>query len=227
MTIIAWDGQTLAADKRATLSGLASVVTKIYEVPQGLLGVAGEFSRFGAILEWFREKDAAPKHCPKFQQDVETCLHIVLIANNGAIWKYECSGHPYLVEDVKFAMGSGRNYAIAAMECGKSAPEAVQIACKFDIYCGNGYDTLTLPVIDVPVQANNPSGGTEMARTKSESQELARKLRLTYHQADIAHDDHMLLQPLLRIYNEHRNAAVFNDKQSELILSIYNKYFES
>lgn len=37
MTIIAWDGKTLAADKRGTVAGMAYTVTKIHRLPDGLV----------------------------------------------------------------------------------------------------------------------------------------------------------------------------------------------
>jgi ATP-dependent protease HslVU (ClpYQ) peptidase subunit len=45
-------------------------------------------------------------------------------------------------EDKKTATGSGRDYALAAMHCGKTAREAVEIACLFETGCGNGVDEL-------------------------------------------------------------------------------------
>jgi len=35
-----------------------------------------------------------------------------------------------------YSIGSGRKFALAAMECGKSPREAVEIAIKYDIYSG-------------------------------------------------------------------------------------------
>ena len=55
MTIIAWDGKTLAADKAASNCGYLRTVTKIYRVPSGLVGFAGDGSRAFALLQWFRD----------------------------------------------------------------------------------------------------------------------------------------------------------------------------
>ena len=38
-----------------------------------------------------------------------------------------------------------RDFALAAMHLGKSAREAVEVACALDVFCGNGIDTLELP----------------------------------------------------------------------------------
>lgn len=42
-------------------------------------------------------------------------------------------------------MGSGRDFAIAAMHCGKTAREAVEIASLYENGCGNGVDVLEAP----------------------------------------------------------------------------------
>ena len=47
------------------------------------------------------------------------------------------------VEDQFAAWGSGRDFALTAMHLGKSAREAVEIACLFENGCGNGVDVLT------------------------------------------------------------------------------------
>ena len=54
MTIIAWDGKTLAAGKASTNCGYRRTCTKIFRVPGGLVGFAGNGSRAMALLEWFR-----------------------------------------------------------------------------------------------------------------------------------------------------------------------------
>lgn len=43
-----------------------------------------------------------------------------------------------------FSIGSGADYARAAMALGKTAAEAVAVAARFDLYTGFGVDTLRL-----------------------------------------------------------------------------------
>jgi len=42
------------------------------------------------------------------------------------------------------ALGTGAAYALAAMECGRTASEAVAIAALFDVWTGGGADVLAL-----------------------------------------------------------------------------------
>lgn len=142
MTIIAWDGKTLAADKAATNCGYLRTVTKIYRVPSGLVGFAGDGSRAFALLQWFRD-GCDPAKYPAFQasDDAVGCLHIGL---DGRASGYSHTPFPEFHEDRFDAIGSGRDYALAAMYLGHSAERAVEVAVALDNGCGNGIDTLEL-----------------------------------------------------------------------------------
>jgi hypothetical protein len=45
MTVIVWDGKTLAADKQATQADLKRKVTKIHRLRGHLVGVSGDWDR--------------------------------------------------------------------------------------------------------------------------------------------------------------------------------------
>ena len=49
------------------------------------------------------------------------------------------------------AIGSGRDFALAAMALGHSAIEAVTVAGRFDTASGNGFDALPLTANVVPI----------------------------------------------------------------------------
>ncbi len=142
MTIIAWDGSTLSADKRITNSGLARTVTKICRIGKSLVGMSGEMSLCLEMLEWLRA-GADPAKMPAAQRNTDD-WSVVAVCDHAGVHVYERSPHPITYEDNIWACGSGRDYAIAAMHLGKSAREAVEIACLFDVNCGNGIDTLDL-----------------------------------------------------------------------------------
>lgn len=145
MTVIAWDGKTLAADKRSTCVGNPSTVTKIFRIEDGLLGIAGSPTHGMALLEWFKA-GRYPGTWPA-SRDPDSTADILFITNEGVILEYSGKGGPYpeRCEDKFIATGSGRDYALAALHLGLSAREAVELACKLDVFCGNGIDTLELP----------------------------------------------------------------------------------
>lgn len=53
MTVIAWDGQTLAADKRAVSGGgIARTVTKIMRHDDALLAITGDWDAGAEMRAW-------------------------------------------------------------------------------------------------------------------------------------------------------------------------------
>lgn len=143
MTCIAWDGKTLAADKLACFGATRHTVTKIYRHGRELLGVTGNLSVGLEMLEWYRN-GAEPNLFPSSNKDPDKGCSMVLIKSDGTAWKYESGPYAFRLEGLFCAFGSGDESALIAMECGKSAREAVEIASKYNINCGNGVDTLVL-----------------------------------------------------------------------------------
>lgn len=142
MTVIAWDGATLAADKRAVSGGgIARTCTKIVRHGEYLLGIIGDWDCGAEMREWFKA-GAQPADFPaKAREDKST---LIVIHPDGRIGTYACGPFPILIEAERCAWGSGRDYAEAAMYLGRNAAQAVEIACVFQTDCGNGVDLLTL-----------------------------------------------------------------------------------
>lgn len=143
MTVIAWDGKTLAADKAATICGHAHTVTKIYRIPDGLVGFSGNGGGAMALLEWFRNGRKIADW-PKYQDKDDTSAGAMFIDREGRQFNYGSTPFPEPVEDRFGAMGAGRDYALAAMHLGCDACRAIEVACALDVTCGNGIDTLGL-----------------------------------------------------------------------------------
>lgn len=142
MTVIAWDGKTLAADKRGTVAGMAYTVTKIHRVPGGLVAFSGGGAHAAELLRWF-QGDRNPATYPRREDDEGAGT--VLVDQAGQVFMYAAaSPFPEQIESPFFARGCGRDYAMAAMHLGCDARRAVEVACVFDVGCGNGIDTLTL-----------------------------------------------------------------------------------
>lgn len=140
MSVVCWDGHTLAADKRATLGSLIRTTTKIRRIGEFLCGYSGDAAQGEEMLAWFA-RGAIASEFPASQRDKDDWAGLLVIGR-GSITRYERTPYPLHYEDVQFAIGSGRDFALAAMHCGKTAREAVEIACIFDNGCGNGVDAL-------------------------------------------------------------------------------------
>lgn len=134
MTTVAWDGKTMAADTLATDTwGLKFESHKIIEGRDFLLAGAGEV---GQIRKWWVDEGhkltaeqliaAGYSHYEREKNEpalLLACVHGV----------YRHSGGVFLQSyEGRCAIGSGRNYALAAMYLGKTAEEAVKVAAHFD-----------------------------------------------------------------------------------------------
>lgn len=142
MTVVCWDGTTLAADKRMTYGGHFNTVTKIVRVGRYIAGFSGAPQGIGAFVRWVEDGEDPAKFPVSTEDDRK--LYVLAVRSDGAVLKFENSPHPIQIEDRTAAAGSGRDYARAAMHLGCNAAEAVAVACRFDESCGNGVDTLTL-----------------------------------------------------------------------------------
>lgn len=144
VTIIAWDGNSLSADKRIDFGCSVSTVTKIRKIENKLCGISGHGILIESFFNWV-ENGCSSENWPEEIKNSESFNGLIIEINNGEIKikKYEkyCP-LPIIIEDEIFAIGSGRDYALAAMWLGRSSIEAVDVACFFDPYCGNGFDTI-------------------------------------------------------------------------------------
>jgi len=143
MTTIAFDGHTLAADKRSCNGSAISVVTKIIRLRGCLVGTAGPSGDGREMRAWF-EAGAEPSKMPAFQRTKDQFIEMMVIERDGSILKFDGSPIPFKIESPFYAIGSGREFALAAMHLGKTAREAIEVASALDCYTGNGIDILEL-----------------------------------------------------------------------------------
>lgn len=143
MSVIAWDGKTLAADKRACYGTTILTTTKIFRVGDCLVGYTGDAVFGEQMLAWIRA-GANVEDFPAAQRDKDDWCGVLVITPEGKVSRYERTPNPMTYEDEFFAAGSGGDFALAAMHLGKTAREAVELACKLDSGCGNGVTELTL-----------------------------------------------------------------------------------
>lgn len=147
MTTIAYKDGVMASDSQCTddFSAFLTKTRKIDRLQNGaLLGQAGDADsrEISALLS-----KATPKKLPSRKElgDTKTKFHGILAFPNSRVFLVcvEASGEGsdggwrgevVEIEERMCAVGSGYQFALGAMAAGKSAKQAVEIACRYDIY---------------------------------------------------------------------------------------------
>lgn len=145
MTVIAWDGNTLAADKQSLCGDSVGIVTKIFRHNGCLLGFSGDASMGMHLIDWFKH-GARSKDWPPGNNEAGKGAALLVIHPDRTIWKYETSPYPFQLEGDHVALGTGIEVALGCMWLGASSLKAAQAACAVLSSCGGGIDTLKLDV---------------------------------------------------------------------------------
>ena len=139
MSVVAWDGKVIAADKQATNIGLRSLTTKIRKLTNGdIIAWTGDQDSALAMASWY-ENGALQGAWPESQKDKEGWARLIVLSD-GKVIVYERQPFPIVVEEPFMAWGSGRDYAIGALAQGANAVQAVTVASRYDSSCGLGID---------------------------------------------------------------------------------------
>jgi ATP-dependent protease HslVU (ClpYQ) peptidase subunit len=144
MTVIVWDGKTLAADKQATIGDLRRTTCKIIQWRGHLCAFAGHTAVGLLLFEWWKNGQKPGEFPRDLQMDDEKATSFWVITPKRETYSWEFTHVPIRVYDEKWAFGSGRDLAIGAMEMGADARRAVEVASKHNVACGGGIDTMTL-----------------------------------------------------------------------------------
>ena len=139
MTTIAWDGETLAADRRADYGNMKLDATKIFWLEGAtrpaniehavLFAWSGMYQAGLAVKAWLEMK--ADK--PSLTSDDGSGM---IVTQHREVFRLENRLVPIPVVEKFYAMGSGRDFAMAAMALNQTAVQAVVLASKFDAYTG-------------------------------------------------------------------------------------------
>ena len=143
MTVIAWDGTTLAGDTR--LSDGADNLTgiKIYRLPDGrLFGGSGHAGYIARVLEWLG-RGSKPKDRPDCSKFDRGSFEGLLI-DGGHCFLLDTFLAPIPITSPRVAVGSGASHAMALMAAGMTAPEAVQTIITRQLADGVGGEVMTL-----------------------------------------------------------------------------------
>lgn len=152
MTVIVFDGVTMAADKLAVSGTGRTTVSKIFRFGTSLIGLSGNMSVAMELMAWFCSGVHA-EDFPASARDDANGVCMLVVQKDGVIFCFERTPFPYRIHDKKCAIGCGAEMAMVALDLGSTAVKAVEAVSRHNINCGNGVDALNLH--DVP-DALNP-----------------------------------------------------------------------
>lgn len=147
MTTIAYDGRYIAADGRETYGNMIceDFVDKSIVTSSGIFFLAGGASDCIKFSKSFivDQKTDIDDDTIGFLFKEDACFMVGI--SDGVFWDYDQTGKP-------FSVGSGSQFAIAAIDHGKSAVDAVRYAITRDCKSGGKitcFDTKTKKFIKV------------------------------------------------------------------------------
>lgn len=142
MTTIAYDGVTLAADGLCTsgnaIHGRNQEKVFALQVNWGGTKIPAYFAAAGSIENtWIARAylEGEDILSPKRRLSLPESFDGLIVLGDGQCFSVEGTMTPFPCE-YPCSLGSGANFALAAMTMGKSAIEAVEVAAQLDVYTG-------------------------------------------------------------------------------------------
>lgn len=125
----------IAADSMVSGDDSFYLVEKLRNGKNSVYGACGDWDK---ILKFYSVLESGG--------DLDSDMDVtVLELRHDGIWIYESTIIPARIKNDFWAIGTGANYAIAAMHLGLSPSEAVKIACQYDTSSREPIDILELP----------------------------------------------------------------------------------
>lgn len=136
MTTIAANLQCMAADSRCSAGSASFKTKKVERRGDALIGACGKASDCAKFFAWFGTGNSAPE-----LTDGEFDA-LVLTPAGLFFYQSDCSAMP--LKDKYYAIGSGWQGAMVALDKGDDPKKAVEAAIKRDIFSGGPVDVFYL-----------------------------------------------------------------------------------
>lgn len=144
MSVIAWDGKTLAADRQATAGSFILKARKIFRHGDLLCGWSGQSDLCALLKNWF-VNGQQPELFPVIdvpQDGITPPPELLVVHPDGWMDLYTTRAVPLRIVPQIYAIGSAWQIALTAMHLGYNSKRAVEVAIDLDCYCGGGVDEL-------------------------------------------------------------------------------------
>jgi ATP-dependent protease HslVU (ClpYQ) peptidase subunit len=137
MTTIAANRKEMAADRKVTTGDTHYSTIKIYRVGKEIIGCSGHNSAIFKLLRWIENGRKGKRPEMAKNEQIEG-----LILTRKGLVTFSRDLETELIADDFYAIGSGRQAALAAMHCGKTPAEAVEVACLVDNHTRGPVDVM-------------------------------------------------------------------------------------
>lgn len=131
MTCIATDGKRMAADSRMCTGQMivSDEMEKMFHAPDGsVVGISGDMGALPLLKKWFEEGCDLDSYPSVKRQDPDEPAFDALVLRPDGTVEFLGETFTFTRYAVPAAIGSGSELAIAAMMCGRSPKEAVELA---------------------------------------------------------------------------------------------------
>lgn len=137
MTIIAYRDGVMAADSQVT-GNFTTLGIKLHRKSGKIIGFAGDLHQALVFVDWYFD---SKQRKPDIANENDW---VALVASKDGLEEWNHSLRPVRVPEMFYAIGSGAEVAMGAMEAGASAKRAAEIACKRADGCGGPVVTMRL-----------------------------------------------------------------------------------
>ena len=128
----------IAADSMVCGDDSFYLVEKLRRGKNSVYGACGDWDKCLKMLQVLESGG-------ELDSDIDvTVLELRSDGKDNGLWVYEGTIIPARIKNDFWAIGTGANYAIAAMHLGASPTEAVKIACLYDTSSHEPVDTMRL-----------------------------------------------------------------------------------
>jgi hypothetical protein len=136
MTTIAARASTgeIAADSMVSGDDSFYLVEKLRKGQESIYGGCGDWDK---LLKFYNSLESGG------DLDSDTDVTVLELRSDG-IWIYESTIIPAKIKNDFWAIGTGANFAIAAMHLGLTPAEAVRLACLYDTSSHEPIDVMSL-----------------------------------------------------------------------------------
>jgi hypothetical protein len=136
MTTIAARASTveIAADSMVSGDDSFYLVEKLRKGQESIYGGCGDWDK---LLKFYNSLESGA------DLDSDTDVTVLELRSDG-IWIYESTIIPAKIKNDFWAIGTGANFAIAAMHLGLTPAEAVKLACLYDTSSHEPIDVMSL-----------------------------------------------------------------------------------